>query len=633
MSDDQAALREALTRHQATKHPRWAELADWASARLEQAQPRPALDGSAKKAAAERWFAVEKEADPLDVPRLFAALHGGVRSPTATERVKLLAHRKDPRIVSGLLAVLENPPFRAGTALPFFRACLDTLVASKDVRAKAGLESLAGRYKAIVDSSIGEVIAGHCARAAAKLAEVKEPALSAADERRLDELAQHFDVERRAAQASQREAKSAKQSDDELLSAIYAKPDDDGPRLVFADTLSERGDARGEFIMLQVRREAGQGTIEALAREQELHSDSKRRAGWGLPLSSGAECTFRRGFPSEVAVNSRNTKLLVGVPAWSTVRSVTLPHGVSGKMLRALVDHPVMSRVVRVLNLNAENRALLGDGVRRWREVSLRFNHDEVVPEALADQFPDVTMLQLQTAGAVTGAALARFTKVESLGLALPYAFKDFDWLTALPKLTRLSLTGVPLESLPPGLLARLPLKSLATWLPAAADRLAGVSVDVLDLGNSRAPDIVGVCERVGRVRVLKLSTMFVAPIARAALPVWTQMQGLEVVHLNRHQRFERHGPGWALHTEFSTLQIDRRRDGGEDFGLLGLASVPGIGKLVLEPLHPTPLSLANAGPGDEDLAMLRGAWGDRLEQATVNPLLLARSLELPPLH
>src|ERR1700754_5023358 len=43
-------------------------------------------------------------------------------------------------------------------------------------------------------------------------------------------------------------------SDDEaFLRAISAAPDDDAPRLVYADWLDERGDTRAEFIRLQVR--------------------------------------------------------------------------------------------------------------------------------------------------------------------------------------------------------------------------------------------------------------------------------------------------------------------------------------------------------------------------------------------
>jgi uncharacterized protein (TIGR02996 family) len=44
-----------------------------------------------------------------------------------------------------------------------------------------------------------------------------------------------------------------------LFSAVVATPDDDAPRLVLADALEERGDPRGRFISLQVRRVRGAG--------------------------------------------------------------------------------------------------------------------------------------------------------------------------------------------------------------------------------------------------------------------------------------------------------------------------------------------------------------------------------------
>src|SRR5438270_1506512 len=40
-----------------------------------------------------------------------------------------------------------------------------------------------------------------------------------------------------------------------LLDAVCADPDDDGPRLLYADWLDERGDPRGEFIRVQCARE------------------------------------------------------------------------------------------------------------------------------------------------------------------------------------------------------------------------------------------------------------------------------------------------------------------------------------------------------------------------------------------
>ncbi len=93
-----------------------------------------------------------------------------------------------------------------------------------------------------------------------------------------------------------------------FLQRILADPDDDAPRLVYADWLDDRGDPRGEFIRVQV----------ALAH---LPDDSPRRPPlaaaerelldafrdeWAAPfrgLASGLE--FRRGFVDEVKVAAR----------------------------------------------------------------------------------------------------------------------------------------------------------------------------------------------------------------------------------------------------------------------------------------------------------------------------------------
>ena len=44
----------------------------------------------------------------------------------------------------------------------------------------------------------------------------------------------------------------------ELLAAIHADPRDDAPRLVYADWLLERGDVRGELIVLHTMRSGAQ---------------------------------------------------------------------------------------------------------------------------------------------------------------------------------------------------------------------------------------------------------------------------------------------------------------------------------------------------------------------------------------
>jgi uncharacterized protein (TIGR02996 family) len=95
---------------------------------------------------------------------------------------------------------------------------------------------------------------------------------------------------------------------DGFLARIREDPDDDGPRLIYADWLDEQGDPRGEFIRVQL----------ALAR---LPESDRRRPGllraerdllgrygaqWAAPfrgLATGP--VFRRGFVDEVKVTAR----------------------------------------------------------------------------------------------------------------------------------------------------------------------------------------------------------------------------------------------------------------------------------------------------------------------------------------
>lgn len=85
-----------------------------------------------------------------------------------------------------------------------------------------------------------------------------------------------------------------------LLDAIRASPDDDGPRLVYADHLMEQGDPRGEFIAVQCAlAKADDGAL--LDKSATLLAAN--RETWLDGLSPNvANVTFRRGFVDEVAV-------------------------------------------------------------------------------------------------------------------------------------------------------------------------------------------------------------------------------------------------------------------------------------------------------------------------------------------
>jgi uncharacterized protein (TIGR02996 family) len=93
-----------------------------------------------------------------------------------------------------------------------------------------------------------------------------------------------------------------------FLERICADPEADGPRLIFADWLDERGDPRGEFIRLQIalsRLAADDPDRDRiLAREGNLLS--RHFAAWAEPFKGlGAGLEFRRGFVETVNIDGR----------------------------------------------------------------------------------------------------------------------------------------------------------------------------------------------------------------------------------------------------------------------------------------------------------------------------------------
>src|SRR4051812_1415999 len=93
---------------------------------------------------------------------------------------------------------------------------------------------------------------------------------------------------------------------DALFQAILAAPDDDAPRLVYADWLDEHGDPdRAEFIRVQCRLarvpfyEAGYPALRDRAAELYVRHMTEWRLDWLPPRQ-----VFRRGFVEEVPLRA-----------------------------------------------------------------------------------------------------------------------------------------------------------------------------------------------------------------------------------------------------------------------------------------------------------------------------------------
>lgn len=95
---------------------------------------------------------------------------------------------------------------------------------------------------------------------------------------------------------------ASSREESELLAAIWARPDDDAPRLVYADWLMEQQNPRGEFIRLQCEATAlHDGHPRKLEFERRaaalLHPN---RLAWCPPGNPAFEWRFVRGFPASV---------------------------------------------------------------------------------------------------------------------------------------------------------------------------------------------------------------------------------------------------------------------------------------------------------------------------------------------
>ncbi len=137
-----------------------------------------------------------------------------------------------------------------------------------------------------------------------------------------------------------------------LLAAILAHPDEDTPRLMFADWLEENGQPeRAEFIRIQCAPDADEA-----AEERAAELENRNRSKWlaGLPQFPGARWEFRRGFPEYLDV--------------------------SGKLMLERYDAFVRVPWLRCLSLHAlRGRGLAGDFANRpWnsRWVELEFDAD-----------------------------------------------------------------------------------------------------------------------------------------------------------------------------------------------------------------------------------------------------------------
>lgn len=385
---------------------------------------------------------------------------------------------------------------------------------------------------------------------------------------------------------------------DALYRAICAHPDEDTPRLVFADLVEEAGDgARAAFIREQV----------ALARVPEydpLYISAWQTipdaiTGWGqthhLPPMP-RYCTwysfeFRRGFPWKVGVLSIQELIAGGDEVFEAAPIQAFDIDPRARRdVGLLANWPQLARVRRLdfglSRHGAYGLAQLGDSPHAAHLTELTFNHDGITFEglealALSPLFPRLKLLELR-ANTIPPSLLV-------------------DALAAVPRpgaLVRLSLAANRLSQHDAAHLFSLPVMQNLEYLDlsdnplhvagiqtlAESGLLSGLRVLKLEHTNPGVPGVKALTDSsgLGGIRSLDLSANRLGPTAVKVLAAAGAVRGLRVLNLSYNPVTDAGAVALANSRSLSgLLELNLADTGLTDTGAMALAESPHLGKLL----------------------------------------------------
>jgi uncharacterized protein (TIGR02996 family) len=323
-----AALDVLLAGWLARRAPRIADVIDRVSSRL----PHEPVRGKTVKARTESWLALAGRRSPRDVGSILATPWPKKWQDCVPLVEALGGYPDDPRIAVALASIVQATPTDSWASIAFYRPLLALIGRIRDPRTKPMLAAdLAKAKTRFWDQRQRPVVQStHDALDEA-------PMLESLEEAALARLEAFFASEVKAEQSSEK-------NEADFLAAIYAAPDDDTPRAVYADWLTERGDPRGEFITLQLSRSEA-------TRKRENALLKKHGRAWAGELDRVVDKegrVFRRGFLTEVVVLRDPTRdgvpQVIALPEWQLVATIAQGYGTYG-FGRALPTAPWLGRV------------------------------------------------------------------------------------------------------------------------------------------------------------------------------------------------------------------------------------------------------------------------------------------------
>lgn len=329
------ALEPLLARWKDERAPELAELIERVSAQL----PPP-----------KSWQLTRADAEAFDLVALLSTLTEGKFADSLSRIQKLEKLGPDPRVAAALTRLIVTPPFTAQSSREFWTSLYEQLSdRHADPRTLDAVKPLAKDYQATFGRT--------------KMGEAMERRVQALVQTLSERFATvpHADVTKQlamlpAAKAAPTGPKTKSgQSLEDLLNAVYERPDDDGVREVYADALLEVGDPRGEFMTLQFKRARGE-TLTPAEEKQEAALQKKHVKAWLGPLYDVLYTThleFRRGFlyGAQIRPVGKAIPAARNHPAWNTLRELNMSTGGTNERGASLILQPNARRIRVMTNI------------------------------------------------------------------------------------------------------------------------------------------------------------------------------------------------------------------------------------------------------------------------------------------
>lgn len=329
-ADPKDALKELLARWERTRHPAIADAIEI----LSKAVGGEPIAADSVQEAINAWNVAADRADALTLGPVLTAFPIGLIA-NGIAQLEHLTGRSDPRIPHRLLRLLDDPPFRSLGALGFWKDALRIVEEVRDPRSVSELERQRDRAEAEFAPPMGRLIRREIQATLERMrGRVPTPEPNPDAEALLEALEERYQSDKLA---------------EELLAEVYAQPQDVEARLIYADRLLESGDPRGELIILQCSGGEAPPSKEQRQREKELLA--KHGVEWLgdlAPVLLKTGLVYKRGFVDSCIFKTKNrvqAERLIGHPAWSTVRSITVNSNWNARreIDRLLLDPVMMS--------------------------------------------------------------------------------------------------------------------------------------------------------------------------------------------------------------------------------------------------------------------------------------------------